>query len=36
MVGPGLVSISQWLPTTTEIGTDEPLDSAYGAVARKP
>ena len=36
MVDPGLVSISQWRAPTTEIGTDEPLDSAYGAVARKP
>src|SRR5262249_39035450 len=36
MVDPGLVSITQWRPATTEIGTDGPLQSAYGAVARKP
>src|SRR5947209_1371284 len=36
MVGPGLVSIRQWLPTTTEIGKNEPIDYASGAVARNP
>ncbi|MGH3939987.1 MAG: SAM-dependent methyltransferase [Pseudonocardiaceae bacterium] len=33
IVDPGLVSITQWLPDT---GKDEPMDAAYGAVARKP
>jgi S-adenosyl methyltransferase len=32
---PGLVSITQWRPETTEVGQAEPID-AYGAVARKP
>ncbi|MGH3692843.1 MAG: SAM-dependent methyltransferase [Pseudonocardiaceae bacterium] len=35
MVNPGLVSITQWRPDTTEIVHVEPID-AYGAVARKP
>ncbi|MGQ0776340.1 MAG: SAM-dependent methyltransferase [Pseudonocardiales bacterium] len=33
MVHPGLVSITQWRPDT---GKGEPMDAAYGAVARKP
>ncbi|MGH3906453.1 MAG: SAM-dependent methyltransferase [Pseudonocardiaceae bacterium] len=35
MVDPGLVSITQWRPDTTEVGKDEPMDAAFGAVARK-
>ncbi|MGH3905817.1 MAG: SAM-dependent methyltransferase [Pseudonocardiaceae bacterium] len=35
MVDPGLVSITQWRPDTTEVGKVEPID-AHGAVARKP
>ncbi|MGH3976613.1 MAG: SAM-dependent methyltransferase, partial [Pseudonocardiaceae bacterium] len=35
MVEPGLVSITQWRPDTTEVGEIEPVDG-YGAVARKP
>ncbi|MGH3976498.1 MAG: SAM-dependent methyltransferase [Pseudonocardiaceae bacterium] len=35
MVDPGLVSITQWRPDTTEVGKAQPVD-AYGAVARKP
>ncbi|MGH3929872.1 MAG: SAM-dependent methyltransferase [Pseudonocardiaceae bacterium] len=35
MVDPGLVSITQWRPDTTEVGKVEPID-AYGAMARKP
>jgi hypothetical protein len=35
MVDPGLVQITQWRPTTAEIGKVQPI-SAYGAVARKP
>ncbi|MGH3915369.1 MAG: SAM-dependent methyltransferase [Pseudonocardiaceae bacterium] len=33
VVDPGLVSITQWRPATAE---GEPMDAAYGAVARKP
>jgi hypothetical protein len=36
MVHPGLVSITQWRPAAPEFGTDKPLDSAVGGVARKP
>jgi hypothetical protein len=36
MVDPGLVSITQWRPAASGFGTSKPLDSAYGAVARKP
>ncbi len=36
MVDPGLVLITQWRPDTVKIGKDEPMDAAYGAVARKP
>jgi hypothetical protein len=35
MVGPGLVSITQWRPDTVDVGTVAPIDD-YGAVARKP
>ncbi|MGH4022793.1 MAG: SAM-dependent methyltransferase [Pseudonocardiaceae bacterium] len=35
MVEPGLVSITQWRPDTTEVGKVEPVEH-YGAVARKP
>ncbi len=35
MVDPGLVSITQWRPDTTEVGQVAPI-GAYGAVARKP
>ncbi len=34
MLEPGLVSITQWQPDPSEIGTCEPID-AYGALARK-
>jgi hypothetical protein len=36
MVDPGLVSITQWRPDPTDIGTVTPLDVATGGVARKP
>jgi hypothetical protein len=36
MVEPGLVSITQWRPDPTDIGTVAPLDENTGAVARKP
>jgi S-adenosyl methyltransferase len=36
MVDPGLVSITQWRPDTSEVGKAEPMDAAYCAVARKP
>jgi len=36
MVDPGLVLITQWRPDSAEVGSDEPMDAAYGAVARKP
>ncbi|MFE9788313.1 SAM-dependent methyltransferase [Nocardia salmonicida] len=35
VVEPGVVSITQWRPETTEVGQVLPI-SAYGAVARKP
>jgi S-adenosyl methyltransferase len=36
IVDPGLVSITQWRPDTAEVSKVEPMDAAYGAVARKP
>jgi hypothetical protein len=34
-VDPGVVTVSLWRPTDTEVGAAEPV-SGHGAVARKP